>query len=946
MNNLVKLIEYGQSYWLDNLTRKKIKGGELKKRVSEFGLRGITSNPSIFNKAISKSHDYDVQIKQLVNKKKTVKEIYEKLTVKDVQDACDILRPVFDKSKGVDGFVSLEVSPYLAHDTEGTIDEARRLFKDVNRPNCFIKIPGTVKGVPAIEQMLYEGVNINITLLFSIESYEDVANAYIKALERRDAEGKSVDNIASVASFFLSRIDVLVDELLGHLIIPRDTSTGEIRPELLLGKSGIASAKIAYQSFKKIFSGDRWERLKAKGASVQRPLWASTSTKDPLYSDVKYVETLIGPDTVNTLPDNTIEAFYDHGKLEENTIEKDLDDSYRVFSDLEKIGINMNFVTRQLVDEGVQKFIDPYNELMESIANRRRDFLADKTGRQTINFGDLRSAVNAALNSLDEKQYARRLYSKDPYLWKSDQNVVDAIRNRLGWQDIEDFINKASEVTSFAKQVKNEKFKHAVLLGMGGSSLCPEVSTEIFKSAKGFPELIVLDNTSPEEVNNVENIIDLKKTIFIVASKSGTTTETLSFYKYFYSKITNAGIDSPGKHFIAITDPGTSLEQEARSHDFKYIFSNPTDYGGRYSALSYFGLVPMALIGMDINKILDNAHQMKVSNGEFIPSQSSPGISLGTFLGINARNGRDKITFVLSKSIAAYGYWVEQLIAESTGKEGRGLVPIESEALGAPANYGNDRVFVFLHVAGDPNQTEEKKLSALEKNGHPVVRIEMKNKYAIGAEYFRWEIATATAGLIIGVNPFDEPNVAESKKNSKDLLNEWNERGSFPEGEPLFSHNGLSIFIDPQNDRLVNLNRKSIKSFINSYVRLAVSNDYISLLAYFMKTTSRDKLLQNLRIILRNKLKVASTVGYGPRYLHSTGQLHKGGPDKGIYLIFSADAKEDLQIPEANYGFAVLQKAQYLGDLRSLNNKRRRVIRVHLGSDIEKSLKEFTNLLK
>ena len=945
MNNLTKLIDYGQSYWLDNLTRKKIKSGELKKRVTQFGLRGITSNPAIFNKAISKSSDYDSQIKQLVNKHKTVKEIYEELTVKDVQDACDVLRAVYDQSNGIDGFVSLEVSPYLAHDAEGTMQEARKLFKAVDRPNCFIKIPGTNNGIKAIEQMLYEGININITLLFSIESYEAVAKAYINALERRAAEGKSIDKITSVASFFLSRIDVLVDQLLGHLIIPEKTSGDDIRPEFLLGQSGIASAKLAYQSFKKIFNGERWNNLAAKGARVQRPLWASTSTKDPLYSDVKYVETLIGPDTVNTLPDQTIDAFYDHGKLEENTIEKNLEESQKFFSDLNSLGIDMNFVTTQLVNEGVQKFIDPYDELMETIANRRRDFLKDKTGKQEINFAASKSEVKAALASLDEKQYSRRLFAKDPYLWKSDPKQTAAIRNRLGWLNIEDFINRSNEIINFAKNVKADKFKFAALLGMGGSSLCPEVSRETFKPAKGFPELHVLDNTSPEAVNDLESKIDITKTLFIVASKSGGTTETLSFYKHFYSKAIEAGVNSPGSQFIAITDPGTSLEAEAKSKNFRYIFNNPEDYGGRYSALSYFGLVPMALIGMDIKKILDNAHQMSVSSGEFIPSESSPAVSLGTFLGINKKLGKDKVTFVLSKSINAYGFWVEQLIAESTGKEGKGLIPIESEALGTSENYSDDRVFVYLHVSADNNQTDERKLAAIEKRGNPVVRIELKNKYAVGAEFLRWEIATATAGKIIGVNPFDEPNVAESKKNSKVLLNEWKEKRAFSEGEPLISWNGISIYADVDQSWFPKEYKKSLKSFVISFVKLASSPDYLSLLAYMLKTPARDKTLQGIRIKLRNKLKVATTLGYGPRYLHSTGQLHKGGPNKGVYIVFTSDAKTDIPIPGEDYGFATLQRAQVLGDLRSLNTKQRRVIRVHLGKDIEKGLKQFLALL-
>ena len=942
MNNLIKLLDYGQSYWLDNLTRGKIKKGEIKNRVTQQGLRGITSNPSIFNKAISKGNDYDTQIKKLVREKKSVREIYEALTVKDVQDACDILKSVYDESNGTDGFVSLEVSPYLARDTEGTIKEARRLFSKVARPNCFIKIPGTDEGVPAIEQCLYEGININITLLFSIQSYEAVAWAYIKALERRLDEGKDIKNIASVASFFLSRIDVLTDQLLGHYIIPEKT-TGEPRPENLLGKAAIASAKIAYQSFKNIFSGERWQKLSNNGAHFQKPLWASTSTKDPLYSDVRYVETLIGPHTVNTLPDETIDAFADHGKLIENSIEHSIDEARQTFENLRKLGIDINFVTRQLVNEGIQKFISPYDNLMKTLADKRSQFLSDKTGTQEIDYGKNKSEIISAFSSLDEKQIARRIYSKDPFVWKSEEKETEAIRNRLGWLDVDDFINRADEIIDFAKEIKKEKFKYVVLLGMGGSSLCPEVARETFGSKQGFPKLLMLDNTDPAAVKNVESQVDLNKTLFIVASKSGTTTETLSFDHYFFSLLKDEGIKNPGRQFIAITDDNTSLQDEAKERKFRKVFTNPDDYGGRYSALSYFGLVPMALIGINIKEILYNAHQMEINSGPFIPSDSNPGISLGTVLGMNARLGRDKVTFVLSKSISAFGYWVEQLIAESTGKEGNGILPVESEDLDKPEVYGNDRIFVYMHAGGDDKKNDERKLNILEKAGHPVIKIDLKNKLALGAEFFRWELATATAGRIISVNPFNEPNVSESKKNSKDLLNEWQKTKSFDEGKPIVNQN-ISVFYNSDADWVPQ--GKSVSAFLNSFVKLARSPDYIALLAYFLQTPQRQKLLQSIRMKLRNKLKVATTLGYGPRYMHSTGQLHKGGPNNGVFIMFTYDAKDDLPIPGQDYGFATLQKAQALGDFRSLNNKNRRVIRIHLEGNIEQALEKINESLK
>ncbi len=942
MSTLTKLIDYGQSYWLDNLTRGMIKSGELKKRISKDGLRGQTSNPAIFHKAISDSSDYAKQIEKLAKEGKSVLEIYDALTIKDVQDACDLFKSVYDSSNGVDGYVSLEVSPYLAHNTEVTLSEARRLFTAVNKPNCHIKIPGTPAGVSAIEQALYEGINVNVTLLFSIKAYEDVANAYINALERRLAEGKPIDKIASVASFFLSRIDVLTDQLLGHLINPVKDFGDLPRPEHLLGKSAIASAKLAYQSYLKIFSGTRWEKLAAAGAKVQRPLWASTSTKDPLYLDTKYVEPLIGYNTVNTLPEVTISAFAHHGKLEENTILKNVDEAYQVLADLKKLGIEIDLVTTQLTNDGVQKFIEPFDKLMKKLAQERLKFIEDKVGTQKFFYGKSEASVKAAITSFNDKQFTRRLFAKDSYLWKDDPELTPAIKNRLGWLGVEDFMNRVDEINEFVKSVRVDNYSYAILLGMGGSSLCPEVAVQTFGVKKGFLKLLVLDNTSPEAVKYVESQIDLNKTLFIVASKSGSTIESNSFYKYFYNLYKVHKIESAGNHFIAITDSKTSLEQEAGGRKFRYIFTNPEDYGGRYSALSYFGLVPMALIGIDIKEILSSAYRMKQSSSPFIPSDVNPAVSLGVFLGINQKIGKDKATFILSKSIKSFGLWVEQLIAESTGKEGFGIFPVEGETLGSKEQYGNDRVFVYMFTKKEKDLAIEKKLNTLESAGFPVVRIMLPDVYALGGEFLRWEIATATSCAVIGVNPFDEPNVSESKKNTNDLLAEWKQNRNFAEAAPLVKTNSISIYADQS----LNLTGRTVKDVLYKFFKLVNPSDYISFLAYFLQTSERDNHLQIIRNNLRKKYMVATTLGYGPRYLHSTGQLHKGGLNKGLYILLTADTDLKLDIPGSGYNFATLQLAQALGDFRALSNKNRRVVRIHIGEDLLKGLRILNTMLK
>jgi transaldolase/glucose-6-phosphate isomerase len=945
MEPLLELIKYGQSYWLDNLTRAMITNGALQRRVEEQGLRGVTSNPAIFNKAISGSRDYDAQITQLVREQRSIQDIYEQLVVTDVQHACDILRPVYDASDGVDGFVSLEVSPYLAHDAEGTMREARRLFRAVDRPNVLIKIPGTPAGIPAIETMLYEGININVTLLFSIQSYEAVAQAYIRALERRVADGKAVKHVASVASFFLSRIDVLVDQLLGHRLQPGVQRGDGPLPERLFGKVAVASAKLAYQRFKAIFHGSRWQALVAKGARVQRPLWASTSTKDPLYSDVCYVEPLIGPHTVNTMPDETIDAFADHGTIVENSVEANLEEAQQVVHDLGSLGVDLDGVTQQLLNEGVQKFIDPFDTLMQTLANKRQTILGETAGSQTVAFGGVKAAVSSAYKALDSRQFTRRLWAHDPLLWKAEAASADAIRQRLGWLDsVETFRDKVDEITAFATDVKEAAFRHVVLLGMGGSSLCPDVCRDTFGSAPGWPELVMLDNTDPAAVREVEARIDPARTLFIVASKSGTTTETLSFYRYFHHCVSQRGLGNVGEHFIAITDPGSFLVEEAHRQGFRHCFENPEDIGGRYSALSYFGLVPMALLGIDVAALLERAQRMAVSSGPVIPAATNTGVSLGTLLGMAAKHGRDKVTFVLSSSIGAFGYWVEQLLAESTGKDGKGLVPVEGEPLGAPEMYSQDRLFVLIRTVDCPDPATDAKLAALEAAGHPVVRIVIHDALDLGAEFLRWELATATAGAVLGLNPFDEPNVAESKKNTSALLHEWQQHGTFGEDQPIVQEGGIAVYGDPAQPWLPR-GERNVPAFLNAFVNLAVAPDYLALLPYFLRTEACHQALQALRLILRDRRHVATTLGYGPRYLHSTGQLHKGGPNTGMCILFTADAAADCPIPGQPYGFATLQRAQALGDFRSLVAKERRVIRVHLGDDLEGGLRRLAESL-
>lgn len=561
---------------------------------------------------------------------------------------------------------------------------------------------------------------------------------------------------------------------------------------------------------------------------------------------------------------------------------------------------------------------------------------------QKIQAGKLKHEIELGYADMDKKHAAQRLYDRDALFWKSDAENIKSINNRLGWLDVP---TNAEELIDFATQIKNEGYTHAVLLGMGGSSLCSEVARQTFGSKAGYPELLVLDNTAPDAILDLQKQIDLTKTLFIAASKSGGTMETISFFKYFYGQLKATGFADPGKNFVAITDDATPLVKMADEYHFRKIFINRGDIGGRYSVLSDFGLLPMALMGIDIEAMLASTRQMRDLCYQDVPAIINPGVSLGTVLGVAQQHGRDKVTFIMSPSIRAFGYWVEQLIAESTGKEGKGLIPITGEEPGAPDIYYSDRVFVHMYLGSDNNAGDEKKIAALAKAGHPVIYIEVADKLALGGEYYRWEIATAIAGAVIGINPFNEPNVAEGKKNTNDLLEEWNKDGYFKKHPPLLRENELLIYGSDSIKEISDKGQIPVRYFIDEFTDLIRPGDYLSLLCYFEEKEERTKALQTWRMHLRDQLKVATTLAYGPRYLHSTGQLHKGGPATGAYIILMGDDKEPLPIPDQKFGFNVLNEAQSLGDFRSLNDKGRKVLYIQLGKDIDKGLNDLLQLI-
>lgn len=571
-----------------------------------------------------------------------------------------------------------------------------------------------------------------------------------------------------------------------------------------------------------------------------------------------------------------------------------------------------------------------------------------------FNLGELENAVRATLARLEAEGFCRRLWERDASLWKVEPEHQRIIKNSLGWLSVvEGMLGQVDALESFVSAVRAAGFRDAVVLGMGGSSLCPDVCRATYGVVPGFLEPRVLDLTVPASVARVEKSIDMARTLFVVSSKSGGTAETMSFYKFFYDRVRALKADRAGENFVAITDPRTSLEKLAIEKRFRRVFPGHAEVGGRYSALTNFGMVPAALQGVDVRALLERAQRMVDACGPSVPAQENPGITLGTALAEAARMGRDKITFVISPAVETFANWVEQLIAESTGKEGKGLLPVAGEPCGEPAVYGKDRIFVHIKLASDTDDRSEQALHLLESAGHPVIRITLRDKLDLGQEFFRWEVATATAGALLGINPFDQPNVQESKDNTNGLLARFRAEGTLPEEAPVARADGPTFFCDAatrvglesiaqQDGRAAN----SPLDYLAAFLSQARLGDYLALLAYLEPSSENDAVLRVVRERLRDALAVAVTLGYGPRYLHSTGQLHKGGANNGLFIQITADDTKGLPIPGEPYGFSILKQAQALGDLRSLESKQRRVIRFHLGKDVHAGLARLEKLVE
>jgi len=881
---LARITELGTSIWLDQIRLNLIECGELQRLVKFESLRGVTSNPAIFEKAILGSDDYDELIEEAAREGLDTRSIYERLAVQTVQAACDVLRPVYDESDGADGFVSIEVEPDIAFDTPKTIESARHYWQAVDRPNVMIKIPGTTEGEPAIEQATYEGINVNVTLLFSVESYARVSEAYIRGLERRKDEDKDMSP-QSVASFFVSRVDTEVDKRLDAM-----------GNKDLHGTAAVANARAAYQRFKQIVAGERWQRLADAGARVQRPLWASTGVKNPAYPETKYVDSLVGPHTVNTMPMATLTAAGEQSEATAVTVDAD---PAAELEALREAGIDLDDVTAKLLSDGVDAFITPFEKLLAGVESAREATVLSRPKSVESSIpDDLESKLAARVEQAQNEQVARRIWHHDETLWGGPGPEIG---NRLGWLTISQrMLDQTGALNEFVDSVRADGLQSVVLCGMGGSSLAPEVMRQSFERGARGLDLYVLDSTDPGAIKEVEDQVDLERTLFLISSKSGGTIETLSQYRYFRSKVDN------GRNFVAITDPGSSLEELGRTAEFRRVFLNDPNIGGRYSALSYFGLVPAALMGIDVRALLDRARIAEENCNEFDSSASNRGLWIGLAFGEPAASGRDKLTYVVDEPIGSYGLWAEQLFAESTGKHGKGILPVALEPLGPPDVYGDDRLFFHLRAPDSDDRLEE-----IRKAGHPVITAPFEGPEDLGRVFFYAEFAAAVAGWVLGINPFDQPNVQEAKDATAKVLEEGLEE---PESGTL-DLNGLA----PPH--------------------------YVAIQGFVKPSKEFDDAIAELRTAIRDKTRATTTFGYGPRYLHSTGQFHKGGPPTGVFIQLVHDGDHDIEIPGAGYSFCTLKNAQALGDFRALQAHGLPVTRIRLEGDPAKAVRDLVGRL-
>lgn len=905
MISLHSLQAFGQSAWLNYLRRAFLESGELGNLLEE-GIGGITSTPSIFAKAISHSSDYDEVLLRLVAQGKPIADFHKLIIIDDMQRAADALHPVHEATDGLDGYVSVELDPAVIDDAVKTAATARHLLRAVDRGNAMIEIPATPAGIAAVRELTSDGVCVNVTHVFSVAMYEQVANAYLAGLAQF-FETHTVWRIApsSVVSFSLSRIDRAVDDALA-----------ELHQDHLQGQAAIALAKTAYGRFQQIFSGPEWEKLARRGARPLRLKWTRTTPRNFTYPDTYYVEALIGPETVMTFSPPTLRAFQQSGVVAP-TLTQRPDQAKRVLANLADLGIDLDAIAARLQEESLADFRQQYEDLQLSV-RRKRDQLQANWRRMELALGGLKTAVSRHTAALCRGRVPCRLWDHDHTLWPA--SAVD----QLGWLHIvETMQENLGRLRHFNNQVLQDGITDMVYLGMAGENILTGIFAG-FPHRSGGLNLHPLANSDPHTIRQLTKVLNPAKTLFVVGSKDGKNLETMALFKHFYN-ITADALDRDhagtrvGQHFVAITDNNSALHRLAGEYGFRQIFLNDSHIPEGFTALSYFGLVPAVLLGVDGAALLENALALvgNSSSCNCPEKGDNLGMQLGVVLATLAEQGRDKLVLSASPALAPFTRWIAQMIAVCLAKEQKGLVPVVAEPVLETTVYGHDRAFVYLHLANDPLPDYLRKLEAA---GHPLIILHWEALNDLGGQLFLWQIAAVVAAHLMQINPFTTPNVELVNRRAQELLAFFQQQGRLPPGK--------AAPVTPQ----------SLEAFLDQ----VQPGDYIITQAFISPSPESEAVLQEFCACLRRKKGVPVMLNYGPAYLSTLGQLYQGGPRTGYFVQLTMPLPlEDVHIPDVagepatSLSFGVLNMANALADGQVLARNWRHMMRFHLPNGVQ-----------
>ncbi len=947
-NPLWRLRDHGQSVWLSYLRRRLLDGGDLQHLIEARALSGIESDLEFLCGALARGNEYGASLRRPMDEGVDVDTIGEHLLAEEARAAAEVLTPLYEQSSGREGFVSIDVVSGRPDDPQSTSAAIHRAVGLIEHPNIMFKVLATDSGFAVLEAMTAEGYHIHVGPLFSVPSVRQAVRAFAGGLRRRTEAGGAAD-VTSAISFGLAPLDIAVDDLLGDLI--RDSAHDTSREESLVGSIAVATAKVVCREQRELLQRELGSEVAAPSSPLQRIIWTNTATKNPRFGEFHYIEDLVGPDSGLSLSRSSLEAFHQRGVVAA-TLGRSVDEATEILAELADVGIDLEDLGRRLEQRANDKLAAARDRFVSTVGRACEALGANEptASRVTLGGGRWWGAVEEIPAELlpvevldDLEELVPRLWCKDPSLWSDEPAEQELIYNRLGWIDlIEPMSFESLPAGRFASRMVDADIEDIVVLGMGGSSLCAEVFRDVF----GIDNVWVLASTIPRVVKRIAEHVDPARTLVVVSSKSGTTLETrvLADYFYFYALATPM-LETAGERFVAVTDPGTPLEQAAHERDFQGLWLTPPDVGGRFSAFTHFGVLPMALMELDAGAILESAQRMAASCAAEVPVSLNPAALLGVALHEGFRTGRDKLTFLCDEGLAPFAAWAEQLVAESLGKDGVGLVPIVGEPAGDSGDYGDDRLFVGMELGPEPDARLQRLLDQLAPD-HPVMRFHLDDRNEIGAELFRWQLGTAVAGALLEINPFDEPDVEASKQRTIEILDAAGD-ASAAAPAPVDVGDGWAVFADLERDAELAARHEGegLASWLNAHLGRAAVPDYVGLQIFLAADSeTRDK-LDDIRWILRERLGVATSLGWGPGYLHSTGQLHKGGPDIGVFLLATATDPEDLECPGFDYSFGRLARAQALGDLRALQERGRRVLHLHL-DDPDQGLDKLADALE